>query len=190
MAKQPKINANDVVRSFTKIAGQIEPYSDPKLGAYLVELVKDPETFARFKSDPAAALKAEGIDSKLVNAGVLQRVAQSVADRARRLRLPDVMDTAASKDTSSGQDKNFDHSASWFQNKDGYNAIYDQGHTSEKTTSELVGQDQKFEADGVSLHDLGDVFRHELNQLFYPAQPLVSPELVDKIKSAMKEGGK
>ena len=190
MAKQPKVNANDVVRSFTKIAGQIDPYSDPKLGAYLVELVKDPNAFARFKGDPAAALKAEGIDSKLVNPTTLQRVAQSVVDRARRLRVPDVMDSAASKESSTGQDKNFDNSASWFQNKDGYNAIYDQGHTSEKTTSELVGQDQKFETDGVTLVSLGEVFRHELNQLFYPAQPLVSPELVDKIKGAMKEGEK
>jgi hypothetical protein len=190
MAKEPRSNANDIVRSFRKIAAQIEPYTDPKLGAYLVELVKNRDAFARFTANPAAALRAEGIDPKLVNTAVLQRVAQSIVDRAGRLRPPDVMDSAASQDTSSYQDKNFDNSSSWVMNKDGYNAIYDAGHSSEKTTSELVGQDHKFETDGVTLHDFGEVFRHEINQLFFPAQPLVSPALVDMIKRAMREGGK
>lgn len=94
-------------------------------------------------------------------------------------------DTISTKETSSSQERNFDNSSSWYQNKDGYNVIYDAGHSSEKTTGEMVGQDKKF--NGIDIGRFEEVIREDLQAVFYPAQPLVTPQLVDMVKAAAKE---
>lgn len=189
MAKSPQVPPSQVAKAFARIASEIEPHADPRLGAYLVRLVKDADELRSFKNEPEVALRNAGVDPSKIRPDVLLRVAQSVADRLNAARIGDVvMDTVSTKESSSHQERNFDNSSSWYWNKDGYNVLYDQGHSSEKTTGEIVAQDHKF--DGKSLYDFDNVVRHELNMLFFPAQPLVTPQLIDKIKAAMKDRNK
>jgi hypothetical protein len=185
MAREPRINSVNVVKSFRKIGGSIDPHTDPKLGELMVRLVRDKDALARFRKAPEKELAAAGVDAKLIKPKVLETVVVSLADRLSRLRPGgDIMDTVSTKETSSHQERNFDHSSSWFANKDGYNVIYDAGHSAEKSSGEMVGQDKKF--DGLELGDFEHVIRQELAALFYPAQPLVTPQLVDQIKAAVK----
>jgi hypothetical protein len=189
MARTPKLRAKTLKKTFRKIERQIEPQTDPLLGAYLVRLAKEPEEMARFREHPEAAMQAAGVSTKLVDAAVLQRVAQSVIDRLVEVEIPhdpgEVFDAVTERETHSSQEKNFDNSSSWFTNKDGYNVMHEAGHSSEQSTGEMVGQDTKF--DGLGLHHFDEVIRHKMNDLFYPSQPLVAPELIDKIRAAIKD---
>ena len=147
---------------------------------------------ARFKENPEAAMQEAGVSTKLVGFQVLLRVAQSVIDRLVEVQVPhdpgDVFDAITDSESHSSQEKNFDNSSSWFTNKDGWNVMHEAGHSSEKTTGEMVGQDTKF--DGLGLHDFDKVIQHEMINLFYPSQPLVAPELIDKIRAAIKDIGR
>jgi hypothetical protein len=185
MAKTPSLNPSEVTKTFRKIGRDIDPSSDPKVGALLVQLVKSKDERQRFSDNPDEMLRRAGVDPSLVDIGVLKGVAESVAVRLEQIRPGDIFaDTVTTKESSSNQERNFDHSSSWFANKDGYNVIYDAGHSSEKTTGEMVGQDHKF--NGIEIGDFSDIIRNDLNTLFFPAQPLVTPQLVDKIKLAQK----
>lgn len=186
MADKDRIPTKFVPKVFKKIGGEIEPHTDPALGAYLVTLVKDREEMARFRDSPEQALKTAGIDPARVNPQIIGRVAEAIVTRWQTL-LPDnpAADTLSTKELSSSQERNFDNSSSWYQNKDGYNVIYDAGHSSEKTTGEMVGQDKKF--NGIEIGDFEEVIRDELRAVFFPAQPLVTPQLVDMVKAAAKE---
>lgn len=180
------LNAINVVKSFTKIGGEIEPHTDPKLGAFLVNLAKSGEDLERFRQNPVGSLESAGLDPSLVKVDVLQRVVESVADRLANLRINGpAMQTMWDRESSSHQDRNFDHSSSWFVNRDGYNVMYDAGHSTEQSTGQQAGQDRSFS--GAGLEGIEAAIRQDLNTLFFPAQPLVTPELVDKIKSAAKE---
>jgi hypothetical protein len=186
MAKLPRAKPIQIGPAFTKISAQIEPQTDPKLGNFLIQLVKNPDEFKRFTANPAAALTAHKIDAKLVNVAAVQALAQSVISRIAGLgKGPTVMDAVSNSETSQSQDRNFDNSASWFTNKDGYNVIFDAGHSSEQSTGQQVGQDKNFS--GLTTQP-GDVFQNELNTVFFPGQPLVTPTLVAKIKAAVRGG--
>lgn len=186
MAEKSSVNVAGIAKIFEKIGGEIEPHTDPKLGAFLVRLVKDHLEFERFKARPEETLRHAGLNPRLVKPELLLIVAESVARRVAAL-VPAgiVMDTISSSESSSHQDRNFDNSSSWFMNKDGYNVMHDAGHSSEQSTGQIAGSDNKFSGFGIA--DYGDVIRQELISLFYPAQRLVTPALVDKIKAAAKD---
>lgn len=186
MADKARIPTKFVPKIFKKIGGEIEPHTDPALGAYLVTLVKDKEEMARFRESPERAMKAAGIDAARVDPEIVGRVAEAIVTRWQTLPPNNpAADTISTKETSSSQERNFDNSSSWYQNKDGYNVIYDAGHSSEKTTGEMVGQDKKF--NGIDIGRFEEVIREDLQAVFYPAQPLVTPQLVDMVKAAAKE---
>ena len=183
---RPRPVAAEPEAVFKKIGRQIEPAADPAIGAYLVRLVKDKRELARLKKNPARTLKAHGIDPEKVKTDVLVRVAESVFSRIERFRNPgDILSTVTSKESSTHQEVNFDNSSSWYWNKDGYNVMYEAGHSKEQSTGEMVGQDTKF--DGLGLHDFDAVLQHALGEVFFPSQPLVSPDLVNQIKAIAKD---
>lgn len=112
----------------------------------------------------------------------LLKVVESNASKVRK--LPDsVADTIFQKETSSSQERNFDHSASSFCNKDGHNLMYDQGHSSEKSKGQIVGQDKDFSGLGASRAERV-VFNEPLGQLFFPAQLPVTPGLIAHIRQS------
>src|SRR6516164_1604189 len=144
MPKAP-VNAREVVKAFEKISAQIDVESTPGIGKYLVELIKNKDEFARFKADPDRALEEQSIDPKRVNIALLQSVAQTIVGRLAVLRDPSlVADSFTNKESSSAQERNFDNSASWFWNKDGYNVLWDAGRTKEKTTGQEAANTKDF----------------------------------------------
>jgi hypothetical protein len=169
-------------KAFKEISTQIDPHVDPNLGKYMIDLIKDKEQFTEFKLDPSAALKKHGLDERIVNIDLLKKVVQSISDRITdQIGQGHVMENNIQRESSSYQDRNFDHSSSWFANRDGYNVIYDAGHSSQQSRSEMIGQERNF--GGISIDQSIQVIHHEINQLFFPAQPLVTPELIGKIKT-------
>ena len=62
--------------------------------------------------------------------------------------------------------------------------MYERGATQSRSTSEFTVTDQGFS--GIGTRD--DLLRHEINLLFFPAQPLVTKSLIEKIKSELSEG--
>ena len=190
MARTPKTSTKKLKKTFRRIERQIEPHTDPSLGAYLVKLAKNADEMARFRENPDAAMREAGVNPELANPEVLLRVAETVVDRLHDVVVPggDIADTVTQKETSSSQERNFDNSSSWFVNKDGYNVMHEAGHSSEQSTGEMVGQDTKF--DGLGLDHFDEVIQHQMTDLFYPSQPLVAPELIDRIRAAIREGGR
>lgn len=154
---------------------------------YMYELVTDDGAYEAYNSDEATALTSNGLDPARMD---VQRFTDLAAQLRERLKGGDrwtrVADSISQKETSEGQSANWDHSSSWLMNKDGYNALYDQGHDSSTDKSSDAGTSKGFE--GVGIRDPSEILRHELNLLFFPAQPLVTPDLVDQIRAELQEG--
>ena len=131
------VNPANVVKIFEKIGKEIEPHADPKLGSFLVRLVKDRNEFARFKAKPDETLRQAGLNPRLVKVEPLRAVAEAVIARLATVTPGGVvMDAVSTSETSSSQERNFDHSASWFGNKDGWNVMHEAGHSSEQSTGQ------------------------------------------------------
>jgi hypothetical protein len=182
MAQQPKVDPAVVVTALERISGRISQNPQPGLGKFLIELVKNRDALERFRADPAAALKVADLQPAGVNVRAVETLALSVIARIAALGpgVP-VLDAVSTSETSQSQDRNFDHSSSWFTNYDGWNVMHDAGHSSDQSSGSTVGQDKNFS--GFTTVP-GEAQQAQL-ALFYPGQPLVSPELVAMIKAAV-----
>lgn len=188
MPKSRKIPIKAIPAVLGDISKRLPPAPDPRLGAFIVAVVKDPDRLASFRRDPERALAAGGIASAAVDVHLLGKVIDTIVSKISG--PADIASTVTDKETSSHQETNFDHGSSWFWNKDGYNVMYDQGHSSEKTSSQIAGQDKSFSGLGPGRPDV-TVVNEMLGKIFFPSQPLVTPELIDHIKqSSKKESGR
>jgi len=183
MAKPARIPIKSAPKVLNGISARMHDLPSPKLGQFIAELVKSPRQLETFREDPERALKGSGISTNSIDSKLLVKVVDSIASKLLR---PDIVaDSLTQRESSSNQERSFDNNASWFYNKDGYNVMYDQGHSSEQSKGEMVGQDKNFSGLGVNRSDLV-VINEMLGKLFFPAQPLVTPELIEHIKQSAK----
>jgi hypothetical protein len=181
MAKRSTIPVRAVPAVLNSLSARLPEAPSPRLGKFIAGVIRDPRKMRTFRANPKRALRAARVSATSVDLKLLVSVINVIASK---VRLPgSVADTVTQKETSSSQERNFDNSASWYWNKDGYNVMYDQGHSSEKSTGEMVGQDKKFSGLELRRPDL-KVINEQLGKLFFPAQPLVTPQLITQIKKS------
>lgn len=186
MPKKPIEVVMEVLKPFMPIKKEIKTYPDPKIPEYMFKLVKDDELYKTFSADPLTGVKQAGIDPATIDITIFSEIARILRARLQGLDVPPALspDTVTRKERDEGVYYNFDWSASWFWGKEGYNIIYDRGSQSRKSRNEMVGTNRNWSRAGVgNLAD--EVLRHEINLLFFPAQPLVTPELIEKIKEKL-----
>jgi hypothetical protein len=184
MPKPVRIPVKSAPAVLNAISARMTDLPSPKIGEFIADVVKNPKRLEAFRANPERVLRAGGIGAKSVDTKLLVKVVDAIASKV--VKLPDIVaDTVSQKETSSSQDRNFDNSASWFYNKDGYNVMYDQGHSSEKTKGSTVGQDKSFSGLAATRPDLV-VINEMLGKLFFPSQPLVTPALIEHIKQSAK----
>ena len=129
-----------------------------------------------------ASLQRAAISSDKLDVTMLVELARMLHARLEGIETPlgTYAETIPAKETDSGIQNNFDRSESFLLKYE--NAIiYKRGNASEKTSQEDRAQDKGFQNSGVGFTP-DEMLRHEIGLLFFPAQPLVTPALVDKIK--------
>jgi hypothetical protein len=179
--------ALDAVAPFAVIDKKIRPYPDPKVPEYMYRLVTDDAAHERFASDPVGALEKEGIDAKKLDVEMFVSLAGALRARARgETEFAMLPATYSTKQQTAGFKWNFSNSDSWLFMIE--NWIWtSRGYYKEKSAGEDSAVSRGFKRSGVeSLSD--EVLKHEIGLLFFPAQPLVTPELVAKIKQSLESG--
>jgi hypothetical protein len=182
MSDQPIDKVLRVVKPFVPIKQGIRPYPNQKVPDYMLKLVKDDSAYQAFIANPAESLKREGIQPETLDVDMFFDLAKVLRDRSKGIDsiIDKIAESVSKKETSEGRQYNFDHSRSWAYRYE--SAIFhERGTSEEKSKSEMVGTTNKFEQSGISIRP-EEILRHEINLLFFPAQPLVTPSLVNKIK--------
>lgn len=133
---------------------------------YMYHLVKNERERDAFFKDPKGSLVAAGLQRDAAKADLVVELVKDVASRVKGRKPSDVFDSYTSKESDTHQQWNFDSS----------------GRSSETTKGSIVGEKTKF--DGFGLVE--EIFENpELGKTFFPSQPLVTPELVTKIRQRL-----
>ncbi len=105
--------------------------------------------------------------------------------RDRTSEIESLMATITNKETAAGYQWNFDMSSSWFFMIE--NSFWrSRGVYKEEASSQVNAVDYRFGIAGVEKWSDG-LLKHEIGLLFFPAQPLVTPDLVAKIKENLSK---
>jgi hypothetical protein len=186
MPEEPIDKVMKAVRPFIPIGGQIRSMVEPGVADYMVALVKDDEAYLNFVDNPTESLQNQGINADIIDVDAFSQVAEGLRNRAKGgdSVFGTVATTIGEKSTSEGSQRNFDNSSSWFMNKEGYNLIYQRGTSESTTKGEAAATTKDFS--GIGIRE--DILRHEVDLIFFPAQPLVTPALINKIRTELSEG--
>ena len=156
----------DLLQPYVRVSEKIGPFPIPEVPEYMFRLVKNDREYAAFEKDPKAAMQRAGIPVDRVDVTLFAGLAKMLHERKHGIGVLDkIAETVTSKETSSHQEINFDSS----------------GRSAETKRGSHVGESTKFETSGINRPD--DILRHEINLLFFPSQPLVTPELIEQIRN-------
>jgi hypothetical protein len=186
MSDQPFEKVMEVINPFVRVSRRLQPYPDPAVPNLMFKLLKDPTAYEVFVKDPKAEIERAGIRTTNVDVGMFTEVLRSLRDRLQGLPSPiDVVaETIESKETEEGMQYNFNNAESFLLKVE--NAIvYKRGNSAEKSAGEDRANYNQFKQSGIGL-DWDSVLIHEINLIFFPSQPLVTPELVDRIKANLE----
>lgn len=185
--------------AFDKVKSVLEPYvlislevsrvPDKRLPELMLRLLKEKELYQKFQEDPDGILRTEGIDPKSVDVKMFSDLAKTLHTRALRreagLDRPEV--TVQKKETDQNRERNFDHEKSWLVHYESQYYIWrSKGAVEDKEKSESSQTNKNFEESGIDTFN-DKLLKYEVNLLFFPSQPLVTPELLEKIKSKLME---
>jgi len=186
----PEEQIFQILRRYEPLNAQVDlSQAGGPVADYMYKIVTDDGAFTTYQTDPAAALTTNGLDPARMDVQRFSDLASQLRERLKGgSRWTRVADSITQKETNEGQSANWDHSSSWLMNKDGYNVLYDQGHDSSTDSTSEAGTNTKF--DGVGIRNPAEILRHELNLLFFPAQPLVTPGLVEQIRNEVEGGNR
>lgn len=199
--KRPAVQTEDAILkdAFNKVKSVLEPYisisseiaqvPDRRLPELMLRLMKDEALYKTFEKDPDEVLLKLGIDPKSLDLKMFSNLAKILHSRILRREYgfdwPAV--TVQNKETNQSQDKNFDHSESWITAYESSYKVYKtKGTANEKEKSESSQTEKRFDESGVDTFD-EKLLKYEVDMLFFPSQPLVTPELLEKIKASLNE---
>jgi len=197
MPKQSRIPIKMAPEVLKGISGRMKSSPNPKLGKFIINLVKSPERIEAFRANPELELKTGGIPAKDLDVKLLVKVVESI--NKKRLSAEGVAGSPANKELtnkerSSHQERAFNNSRSWYWNMDGYNVLYDMGHSAQREFGQTIGFVKNFAMErsygGVNLQLKPrnfEAINKMLGKLFFPSQPLVTPELIEHIKQSVKK---
>jgi hypothetical protein len=156
----------DLLQPYVRVSEKIGPFPIPEVPEYMFLLIKNDREYAAFEKDPKAAMTRAGIPVDRVDVTLFAGLAKMLQERKHGIGILDkIAESVSSKETSSHQEINFDSS----------------GRSAETKRGAYVGESTKFETSGINRPD--DILRHEINLLFFPSQPLVTPELIEQIRN-------
>jgi hypothetical protein len=155
-----------ILQPFTRITRQLPSRLDTQLADYMFKLVRSDEMHRAFEANPIQQLRAQGIQAERVDVPMFKDLATHLRNRVSEAGpFAKVAETLSMSETTTHENTNFEHDT-------------------DTTHHTVVGETTKFETNGIPV--AGDEFlRHELALLFYPAQPLVTPALVDQIRTQL-----
>jgi hypothetical protein len=150
------------------------PSVNPALPNYMFKLVRSDEDFDSFKSNPTASLERNGIDPTHLDVKMFSELAEQLRRRANgQASLVDrYADEIMKSETDHSENVHWDQS----------------GPQAERTKGSQAGATKNFEGLPTASR-LDDMLRHELNLLFFPSQPLVTPSLIAEIRQALEKEG-
>jgi len=155
----------DLLKPYVRVSEKVGPFPIPEVPKYMFRLIKSDRAYKAFEKDPKAAMKRAKIPIKTVDVAMFAGLAKMLHDRKHGRGIIDhVAETVAHQETRTSQEINFDSS----------------GRSTETTRGSHVGESTKFETSGIIKPD--DILRHEIDLLFFPSQPLVTPDLIERIK--------
>lgn len=178
-----------VLKPYVSISSEITRVPDKRLPELMLRLLKDKDLHQKFEEDPDEVLLKEGIDPKSLDVKMFSHLAKILHSRVLRreygLDRPEV--TVQIKETNQSSNKNWDHSESRFTNHESWVQVYKtKGTQNEKEKSESMQTERGFEERGVDTYD-EKLLKYEVDMLFFPSQPLVTPELLEEIKANLSE---
>lgn len=183
-ARKPKLLS--LIGRFVPIrAARIAP-ADPTLVGFAQRLVLDQTAYDEYVRSPERSLRAAGLDPDELNVEWLSDVVTQL--RARAAGLESVFDQIATEQTQRETEQatqwNFDRSSSSTTQYESHSS-FDKGYTSQTSTGESSYTNKNFASSGIG-RDPESLLRHELNLLFYPGQPLVTPGLISLIRAGIE----
>lgn len=179
------------LQQYLPIKRDIQTFSVAKAPEYLAKLLKDEEELKAFLTNPQRAFQNVGIDPKEIDRDLFTTLLLYLKNRQEGKRPgndqpKDVLGgTATKKEKEEHQMWSFDHSK---KEKEEYKWSYDKerGYKAKREKEEIVMRDKEFKAKGVGINPVA-LLNPELRMLFFPMQPLVTPELVEKIKEILEK---
>jgi hypothetical protein len=170
--------------------GEFEPIRFPLGPLYtdqvtekVIQTIVDDEAYARFVIDPHRYLAAEGICRNNVSEMEIIELIQQLRYRASAPDNPQSLGaTDQKKEKEKGTQWNFDNSKKYIAKVEG--AYYaERGRSTEKETQELMQKDEGFKKNGSGDDAVARLLFSD-DPDFSPAQPLVSPALLAKIRAS------
>lgn len=133
---------------------------------YIYRVVKDERLQEVFFRDPRQALTDAGLGDEVEYAEVVVQVVRDLISMDRDPHPIEIFDSYTKSESNTHQQWNFDSS----------------GRSAETTRGHITGENTKF--DGYGLVE--DLFtRPDFGEVYFPAQPLVTPELIHRIRERL-----
>lgn len=162
---------------------------DPKLVSYVYKLVTDDSAYKIFKDDPKASIESSGLDPGLVIIDSFTEIVDQLRQRlkGRESIFDEITTMDESSSTQTHSRTNFDNSSSsFFKYESSLSFFSKRGTVTSNSTGENNSVNTDFKKDGEGFHP-GDILEHEIGLIFFPNQPLVTHELIEKIREKMVE---
>lgn len=153
---------------------------------YLARLLKDDDELRKFLGAPRAALEQAQVETKGLDVTMFLELTlylkAKMKERAKTVgRLGQ---SAMKKQKEQAAQWKFDHDQ-WIWTEIESSWVRDRGRSREKNTEEILETKTEFHKDGRGQGP-EKRFASEVAALFHPGQPLVTPELLEHIKSLLE----
>jgi hypothetical protein len=182
---------NSVQEPYISISSNISGIRDKRLPELMVRLLKDNALFRKFEQDPEETLADAGVDPKSVDVKMFIDLANLL--HTRTLKPQDETgpeQTIEQREQNQGNQNNWDHSRSSFTRYESqYNIWSERGASKERDRSESQTTNRGFDRRGIDSVNK-QLIEDEVDKLFFPSHPLVTPELLKKIKLKLAESSR
>lgn len=189
MSPNDVINSNVNPKGYSSIKQGKLKKPDPKLVSYVYKLVTDDSAYKLFKDDPKASIESGGLDPGLVMIDSFTGIVDQLRQRHKGLDsiFDEITTTSESSSTQTHSRTNFDNSSSsFFRYESSLSFFSERGTVTSNSTGENSDTTTDFKKDGEGFHP-GDLLEHDIGLIFFPSQPLVTHELIEKIREKMVE---
>ncbi|ADB36914.1 hypothetical protein [Spirosoma linguale] len=177
--KPPFDRVNAVLQHYVPINQKID-INQNELADFMFSLVKDSRKYRQFLRNPEQTLLKDKINIANMDVNHFKTVAELIMNKIKAGDLGRAATTISQKETSEGVQFNFDRSSSATARYETQSTT-SRGSQESASTSEWQATDKNFAGTSI-LTRPDDLLKHELNLIFFPGQPLVTPALVDKIR--------
>jgi hypothetical protein len=186
MEEKKKQEVIQALEKYVPIKANIRSFTTEKAPEYLATILKNNDKLDSFLLNPEQELKANGISPEEINIPLFTELAIYLKNRQAHTK-EGPMTTNPTKTKDKGAQWEFDQSRSWIRKVESA-VIHERGRSEQKVKEELLETkkdfDEKTEKTGIGM-DSTILMNPKLRAHFFPAQPLVTPELIQEIKAIL-----